>query len=231
MRLIDRLFNFRFILILLSLLAAVAIVFTGVRFYKNYRYDKDRQAEKALFYSLLEESSFDEANEIWPSVYTYYGTDPDFVDEFSELMFEIYTDYYEGTYIESSLDDDAYEICRIYHSFLDTGKFDMVVSSIYEDYLYERIDYHTFIMAMNDYYLFSLYDSPKIVEILDTAAVILYSRESFYRGESKQRTGDYQDAIELYKNVPAIDVIYYPRAIENIDRCIVLLREQVRNGD
>lgn len=231
MRLIDRILNLRTILILVAVLTAIAISFTGLRIYQNHMYDLDKQAEKDRFFSLLAESSYDEAKELWPFVYTYFKNDDKFKYEFQDVLSDIYIEYYINVYISPAKDEDAYEICRVYYSFLGTDEFEMIVSSVYEDFLYERIDYHNFLGAVNDFYLFSMYDSPRIIEILDTAGSILYSRESYYRAESKQRTGDYQEAIELYKNVPAIDVMYYPGALENIDKCIELLREQVRNGE
>lgn len=218
-----------FILIIIFIL--IICIYYGFGIIDAHLKEKELSLKKDIFLSSIASNDYDSAIKIWPEVYTRYRDDEEFLTEISDELFEIYSDYYTNTYIKSIETEGSYSICMIFNSFLQEDSFDMVVSAVYDDYLYEVIDYRTFITAINDYYLFSLYQSPKIVELLDYASGLYDSRQSFMLGESNQRIKAYDTAIEYYKNVIPMDILYYPRALEKIDECIELLREQIKNGN
>jgi len=231
MHLLDRLFGRKSIIIAITLFLAVILIFIGIRYLKEQAFIREMNENKVNFLSYIEEGSHESSSEVWPEVYSYFKTDEDFLKEFSDKLFDVYSDFYQLRYIDTEETDEIYLICRDYHTFLGNSNFEMVVSAVFEDYQYDRIDYRTFINAMNDFYLFSQYESPKVVELLDRASQIYESRQSFLLAESKERTKDYSSAIEFYQNVIPEDVEYYPIALERIDECISLLRDQISSGD
>ncbi|MBN1623888.1 MAG: hypothetical protein JW903_05935 [Clostridia bacterium] len=231
MPLLDRIFNKRIIFILMVVFILIIIIFYGIGIMDKHLKEKEFSQKRDAFLSSIASYDYDSVLKIWPEVYTHYKDDEDFLIEFSDKLFDIYSSYYTDEYIHNHISEGAYSICMDYNSFLQNDSFDMVVSAVYDDYLYEVIDYRTFIKAINDFYLFSSYQSPKIVELLDLAACLYDSRQSFMLGESNQRNSSYETALDFYKNVIPQDIIYYPRALEKIDECIELLREQIKNGN
>ena len=231
MPLLDKIFSKKVIVWCLITFVLVVILYFGFRYFSAQRYNRESNEMKAAFFVLLDNGSHDEIMESWPEVYTRFRDDNAFLEEFSDEIFDMYVSYYQSRFIESIIDEEKFLLCRNFYSFLEKDSFEMTVSAIYDDYLGKSIDYRTFISAMNDFYLFSLYESPKIVELLDLASLIYDSRQSYLLAESNHRTGEYDKAIELYKNVIPQDIIYYPLAIEKIDECIELLRVKIANGN
>lgn len=231
MPLLDKIFSKKIIIWLSIIFILIICLFYGIGLIDNYLKEKELSLKREAFVSSIALNNLNDAMEVWPEVFTYYRDNDEFSNEFSNLLFEVYSDYYINVYKQNIESEDAFLICRNFNSFLKEESFDMVVSAIYDDYLYEKIDYRTFITAINDYYLFSLYQSPKIVELLDYAADLYNSRQSYMLGESNQRTADYDAALEFYKNVNPRDILYYPMALEKIDECILLIREQIKNGN
>lgn len=231
MRLVDKLTGKRIIIMLLLTFITIIAVFLGTRFLKNRNHIKEITATKDSFLYSIENSEHQTATELWPIVYTYFSEDTDFLSEFSDTLFTVYSDFYVKSHKNGLESPDAYLICKEFNNFIETNSFDMVVSAVYDDFLNENIDYRTFIGAINDFYLFTLYKSPKVVEILELASVLYESRQSYLLAESSQRLKDYNTAIELYSDVPAVDIIYYPLALQKIEDCIYLLKEQIRNND
>ncbi len=231
MLLLDKFFSKKTIIVLLVLFVLIVCFFFGYRLLSNYFTEKGYTEKKDLFISSIKSADHKNAMLIWPEVYTHYNADDSFLEEFSDILFDVHSNYYMDVYKYDSESPEAYMICRDFHSFIKADSFDMVVSAVYDDYLYERIDYRTFIDAINDYYLFSLYQSPKIVELLDYAATIYDSRQSYLLGQSNQRVQKYNIALDFYKSVIPHDVIYYPLALERIDECIMLIKDQLINGN
>ncbi|HPJ22263.1 MAG TPA: hypothetical protein PLH18_07935, partial [Clostridia bacterium] len=167
MPLLDKIFSKKVIVWCFIAFVLVVILYFGFRYFSAQRYYRESNEMKAAFFVLLDNGSHDEIMESWPEVYTRFRDDNTFLEDFSDEIFDMYVSYYQSRFIEGIIDEEKFLLCRNFYSFLEKDSFEMTVSAIYDDYLGKSIDYRTFISAMNDFYLFSLYESPRIVELLD----------------------------------------------------------------
>ncbi len=191
---------------------------------------KNNELNAEAFLEHMESGDFDSAQALWPNVYTTMKHDNDFLDSFSEALSDAYDEYYAAEYKERSDVAQLYEICRVYNSFVDEKSFNDTASGIYGDYLEERIDYDTFVPAINDFYFFTRYESVYISGIIEDGSAINTSRVNFQKALELSDQGNPSEALVLMKKVSPKDSLYYPVAQEKIDSLILQLLEEVKNS-
>jgi len=215
---------------LIVLVFIIAIADITYIFFSNRKKDNDTAVLTENFLSYVQNGDIQAAEEIWPAVYTAKKNDIKFLNSFSNVLNDVYIKYYSDTYINDSSNESMYEICRIFHSFLNIDNFNSAASSVLDDYLNEIITFQSFITAANDYFLFSGYSSSHIRSVIDKGILLNDSRNIYYKAEEAAELKEYSYAIELMRMVSTFDSLYYPKSILKIDEYILLLTEEVKNG-
>jgi hypothetical protein len=192
---------------------------------------KEAELEAGQFLAYVEKGQYAYSSELWPGVYPSMKNDEFFLESFENTLIEKYSDYYDMAYLQNRPDNDLFEICRVYSSFLDVSHIEALADLVYDDYISEKIDYETFVKAGNDLYFFTQYESGHIRDMLQKGLVISKSRESYFNALDLEADGDYITAIDLLKTVSTLDTVYYPIALERIDTLIIEIRDSVKNGD
>ncbi|MBN2557695.1 MAG: hypothetical protein JXB33_02950 [Clostridia bacterium] len=210
----------------LAILALNIIVFRIEA--KNLRNENELRASS--FIGFIDSGDFENASSLWPYVYPDKKADDVFLADFSDLLSEKYTQYYMNSCIGGVENEGLRMIASSYFSFLDPDDFDSIVTKIYEDFIFETIDYDLFRKTMDEFFYFSAYTSVKIIELQEDAAVIFESREYFQRAMELALVPDYENAIATMRLVSPKDPVYYPMATELIEEYIDSLREHLMNG-
>ena len=219
------------IIISLSVIAIIILSANAAILYFNNQFQKQFNTKTSNdFLNYIESGNLYNSLKIWPQVYTTKMNDPDFLEDFSNRLHNIYSEYYNQTHKEKVKNDDLHEICRIFYDFISDANFNSVVSSIYDDYYIEVIEYSELVSAENDFYAISQLKSSYIPKLLSEASVINDSRSTYFQAIETAAIEDYSNAIELMRLVSPKDTIYYPKAIEKIDEYILRLKELVKNG-
>ncbi len=201
--------------------------------YIIYAEQKTNNEEIALanqFLTYVQNGESDAADNIWPEVYTSMKNNSDFLESFSNVLFIVCNDYYINTYLNGQDSENLYEISRIFHSFINSEKFNESASAVLDDFMYEKITYQSFIEAENDFFFFSAYTSPHIPVLIDKGILLHDSRNTYNKAVEAAGIKDYSKAIEMMRTVSTFDVVYYPKSILKIDEYIHLLTEDVKNG-
>ena len=222
---------FKKIIISLSVIAIITLSANATILYFNNRSQKQMNTKISNdFLNYIESGDLDNSLKIWPQVYNTKMDDSDFLENFSSTLQNIYSRYYIQTYIDKTKNDNFHEICRIFYDFIGEESFNSVVTSIYDDFYNEDIEYSEFISAENDFHAIAQLKSSFISNLFNEALVINESRNTYYQAIETSSKDDYITAIELMRLVSTKDTIYYPKAIEKIDEYILKLKELVKNG-
>ncbi|MFO7612017.1 MAG: hypothetical protein R6W99_05985 [Clostridia bacterium] len=219
-------------ILLWLIIAALAILTLNIVVFKieAKTLKNENELRASSFIGFIDSGDFENASAVWPYVYPNKKEDEVFLAEFSDVLSEKYEEYYIFSYLDEIDDEGLRMVVSSYFSFLASDEFDSLVSYIYEDFLYEVIDYDLFRKAMDEFFYFSAYSSPKIIELQEEAAGIIESRGYFHRARELALVPDYENAIETMRLVSPKDPVYYPMAIELIEEYIVSLREHLRKG-
>ncbi|MDX1359074.1 MAG: hypothetical protein R3232_09610, partial [Clostridia bacterium] len=113
----------KIILWILALAITVAAVNFTYIYFRNRKTSRENEQNATQFLEYIQNGELKNANDIWPSVYTYYKDNEDFLDEFSSVLSHIYNEYYILEYVSGENSDKHFEIARIYNSFISEEDF------------------------------------------------------------------------------------------------------------
>ncbi len=227
---LNKSFLYKFILWLFLLAALIGVIYFSINQIRNNIEKKEQDKQIIEFLDYVENGDINNCRALWPSVFTVNKNNMDFLDDFSQTLYELYTEFYTSKYYNNEKSNSLFEIARLYHSFIYDDAFNTVTSAVYDDFIYENITYQTFLAAINDFFLFSEYKSPHITILLDEAALLNYGRNTYFKALENAAAFDYQTAIQLMRKVAPRDTVYYPKSIEKINEFILKLKEKVSNG-
>jgi hypothetical protein len=220
----------KIILLILAIAVTVAAVNFTYIYFRDIKASRENEQKATQFLEYIQNGDLKNANDLWPTVYTYYKDNEDFLDEFSSILNHIYNEYYTLEYVSGEDSDNHFEIARIYNSFISEDDFHEAAMTVYDDYVMENITYQSFLKAQHDFYFFSGYSSNTIKDIFESGQVINESRNSYYLGVEEASVKRYQEAIDYMNMVSTKDPIYYPLSLKKIDEYIEALTEFVENG-